>query len=154
MLPPPPSHARVRRRWFYYGLSTPFVLAPPPSHAWRWVLCRFVPFRIAATSLACKSEMEVDFYVVSTPFAPPPPPSHARASRRWIFRGFRARSCRRHFPHIQQRVGCGFLWPFDPVRTATTWLFPDALSGHQGISSNGYWVSVRNCPILKLILSD
>ena len=67
---------------------------------------------------------------------------------------FRPRSCRRHFPHIQQRVGCGFLWPFDPVRTATTLLFPDALGGHQGISSNDYRVSVRNCPILKLILSD
>jgi hypothetical protein len=33
---------------------------------------------------------------------------------------FRPRSRRRHFPRIQQRVGCGLLWPFDPVRTAAT----------------------------------
>ena len=137
----------------------------------------FDPVRVATTSLAGKSETEVGFMlfrprsrrchlprmqqrdgggfcVVLSPFALPPPPSHARASRRWIFREFRPRSCRCHFPRIQQQVGCGFLWPFDPVRTATTWLFPDALGDHQGISSNDYRVSVRNRPILKLILSD
>jgi hypothetical protein len=56
----------------------------------------FRPVHAAATSIACKSETEVVSMV------------------------FRPRSHRRHFPCIQQRVGCGFLWPFDPVRTAAT----------------------------------
>src|SRR6266446_6074386 len=81
-LPPPSSHARVRRRWIFSGFrprscclhlprvqkrvgggfyvfSTPFALPPPHSHARarrRWVLCCFNPFCIATTSLACKSE--------------------------------------------------------------------------------------------------
>ena len=146
MLPQPLSHAKARRRWGFmafrpcsrhhhlprrqerdrggvYVISTPFAPLPPPSHARRWVLCRFVPFRIATTSLACKSKMEVDFYVISIPFALLPPPSHARVSQRWVFRGFRPCSCSCHFPHIQQQVRCGFLWPFDPIHTTTTWLF-------------------------------
>jgi hypothetical protein len=110
MPPPPPSHARASRRWFY-GLSTPFALPPPPSHAtarWKWVFCRFDPFRIATTSLTCKSEMEVDFYVVSTPFAPPPPLSHARASQRWIFRGVQ--------PPLPSHTTASRMWVFMAFR--------------------------------------
>src|SRR6266567_4080006 len=60
---------------------------PPPSRAKasrRWIFITFRRHSCASTSLACKSEPEVDLYSVSTPCSPHPPPSHANASRRWF----------------------------------------------------------------------
>jgi len=161
MLLPPPSHAKARRGWFY-GLSTPFVLPPPPSHATakrRWGFMAFRPrsrrhlprrqerdgggFYVVSTPFALPpppshaTARRKWVYVVLTPFASPPPPSHARARRRWIFMSFRPRSRRRHLPHMQERVGGGFLGGFDPVRAAATSLTYNSESdvGFHGLST-------------------
>jgi len=94
---------------------------------------------MSSTSLACKRELEVDFYFILTPSPPPPPPSHARASRRcistlfpcpsppshakvsrrWIRIAFRRRSHVLHLPCMEKRVGGGFMSPFNAVRTSS-----------------------------------
>jgi hypothetical protein len=80
-LPPPPSHAR--QCVGFYRILTVFA-PPPPSSCLPRMQQRaeggfygFDGICASSTSLACKSQLEVDRYSVSTSFAPPSPTFHA-----------------------------------------------------------------------------
>jgi len=72
-------------------------------------LWRFETICMSSTSLACKNEPELGFSCVSTPFACPPPPSHAKASWRFIHVAFRLHSHVLHLPRMQKRAGGGLM---------------------------------------------
>ena len=91
--PPPPSHAKARRRW-------PFLQFRPRSD------CHHLPRVQKRDGGECLWGFE--------PLQAPPPPSHTKARRRWLFMGFRPRLDHHHHPRLQERDGGGVLWGFDP----------------------------------------
>ena len=69
--PPPPLHATVSWRWFFYDVSMPFASSPPPLHDPEGLLQRFETVRATSASLACKSEPEVYLWLLGPLFPAP-----------------------------------------------------------------------------------
>ena len=109
-LPPPPSHARARRRWIFRGFNTiHFDFTSLACKSETGVgLWPFSPVRVAATALAGKSETEVEFM------------------------SFRPRSRCRYLPRMQETGG--LYLPFDPIHAAATSL---AYNSESDVSFHG-----------------